>query len=489
MNTTKENDYIQFSKYQTKECFTDVTLVSDDLWKFAAHRIILSAASPVLESLLMSSMSNMNDCHTILPLRGYNRYDVQGLLNIIYSKTSANDISLDLGIKRLLKDLKVKDSNNKTESPPTSEKELKSFPRVRREFEILNKSNIAIEAIKSQKSDIIDIKGPLMIENEETETLNIYNESLTLESVVPKDNLNDESNYKDDQSTIILEGQECSIVNDDEDNSETEIDDLIDGAVNKLKNGNDEMITIIPGTKLTFDCALCDSTYNRNALLLRHEKSHKSDKFICKTCKKEFKNLNRVKIHYDSLHKEARYKCKKCDYKSGKKLVIRSHVRYHLDATFGCDMCDKSFKVKHKLTYHKQTHMQDHERRIFECDTCHQFYPSKATLHGHKKLVHDLVRYPCSMCPFKASSKNYLRKHEEGSHQGITYDCSLCNYKGKFETSLKKHIQVEHNGLRFYCDECTEQYRSQRQLKKHKVAKHGQEKSKRSHNRAMYSLP
>ena len=93
MNTTKENDYIQFSKYQTKECFTDVTLVSDDLWKFAAHRIILSAASPVLESLLMSSMSNMNDCHTILPLRGYNRYDVQGLLNIIYSKTSANDIS------------------------------------------------------------------------------------------------------------------------------------------------------------------------------------------------------------------------------------------------------------------------------------------------------------------------------------------------------------------------------------------------------------
>ena len=53
--TMSENkSHKQFFKYLTKECFTDVTLVSDDLWKFAGHKIILSAASPVLESLLMS---------------------------------------------------------------------------------------------------------------------------------------------------------------------------------------------------------------------------------------------------------------------------------------------------------------------------------------------------------------------------------------------------------------------------------------------------
>ena len=52
------------SKYVMKEQFCDVTLVSDDFHKFPAHKIVLSAFSPVLEKLLLSS--NQKTDQTVL---------------------------------------------------------------------------------------------------------------------------------------------------------------------------------------------------------------------------------------------------------------------------------------------------------------------------------------------------------------------------------------------------------------------------------------
>ena len=496
-----ENDhYVQFSKYLTKECFTDVTLVSDDLWKFPSHRIVLSAASPVLESLLMSNMQ-MNDSHTIIPLRGYNKDEVQGLLNIIYSKKSANDIPLDSNVKRLLEELNVMTFDMKV---PSREKELTSVHKIREEFDILNKSNLAIETIKpleSVTSTSTETEVSLKIEDERNKALTISCNSLTLKSIGHERESETEtscklisnhtSNIEDtDESTIILEGQECSIVNDADDNYEINTEEILHhGDMNRRNKGDDGMIVIISDSKPTFECALCDSSFHINTYRKRHERSHQGEQCICKTCKKEFQDLHGLKKHYDSKHQEPRYKCKKCDFKSGSKNVVRNHLKYHKDATFACDMCDKSFREKFRLKVHKQIHLQDHERYTFECDRCYDFFPSKSTLNSHIKIVHDLVRYPCSMCPFQASSRVYLRKHEEGYHQGITYDCNLCDYRGKVELSLKNHIKIEHEGLRFYCDECPEQYRRKGQLQKHKVKKHGQEKSRRSHNKAIYQMP
>ena len=52
------------SKYVMKEQFCDVTLVSDDFHQFPAHKIVLSAFSPVLEKLLLSS--NQKTDQTVL---------------------------------------------------------------------------------------------------------------------------------------------------------------------------------------------------------------------------------------------------------------------------------------------------------------------------------------------------------------------------------------------------------------------------------------
>ena len=459
----------------------------------------------------------MNESHTILPLRGYNRYEVQGLLNFIYSKDTSKDALLDHGVKRLLNELKV-NGFYKKETNPTVEKSYQNINEIKKEFEILNSSNIAIDTIAPAEPESNGVPEMSLSRKEDIKSLSLQTKSLTVirieDTVTPygpesndmsemnfkrieekaksdteaiiKINLNELSDNPDIESTIIFEGQEVPII--DEFNYSFEEANVQENGVEERNTNDDEMIEVISNTKPTYECNLCDLTFNIKILLKRHERSnHENEKPICKVCKKKLLNKRRLKVHFDLLHKEQRYKCKKCDYKSGEKRFIRNHFSLcHKDARFACDMCNKCCKTRSQLKVHKLIHTEAHERRLFSCDKCNQSYPSKPNLYAHKKTVHDRVRYPCVLCPFQASSKQYLKKHEEGFHLGKTYDCTYCDYKGKVELSLKKHIRVNHEGLRFYCDECPEQYRSKGQLQKHKETKHKQEKSKRSHNKANF---
>ena len=58
----------------------DVTLVSDDQTLFKAHKIVLSACSPVLKKIIDSNPSQ----HPLIYLRGVQSYEVESILQFIY---------------------------------------------------------------------------------------------------------------------------------------------------------------------------------------------------------------------------------------------------------------------------------------------------------------------------------------------------------------------------------------------------------------------
>ena len=72
------------SKYVMREQFCDVTLVSDDFHQFPAHKIVLSAFSPVLEKLLLSS--NQKSDQTVLYIRGFKSLALQTVLHFLSKK-------------------------------------------------------------------------------------------------------------------------------------------------------------------------------------------------------------------------------------------------------------------------------------------------------------------------------------------------------------------------------------------------------------------
>ena len=64
----------------TENNFSDVTLVSDDQIQIQAHKIIISACSPVLKNILV----NNNHSHPIIYLRGVKNQELHSILQFIY---------------------------------------------------------------------------------------------------------------------------------------------------------------------------------------------------------------------------------------------------------------------------------------------------------------------------------------------------------------------------------------------------------------------
>ena len=64
----------------TKDSFTNVTLVSDELTLFRAHKLVLAASSPIFKDLLMKNPHS----HPTIYLRGVDRYELDSILHFIY---------------------------------------------------------------------------------------------------------------------------------------------------------------------------------------------------------------------------------------------------------------------------------------------------------------------------------------------------------------------------------------------------------------------
>ena len=85
--------------------YTDVTLVSDDQTQFKAHKIVLSACSPVFRKIIDSNPSQ----HPLIYLRGIQSYELASILQFIYLG-EAKCFRERMGeFLQVAKDLEVKD--------------------------------------------------------------------------------------------------------------------------------------------------------------------------------------------------------------------------------------------------------------------------------------------------------------------------------------------------------------------------------------------
>ena len=112
-----------FQDLATEGHFTDVTLVSDDQIQISAHRLVLSACSPVLKDLLL----NNPHPHPLLYLRGVKQQELQSILQFMYLGEATilqERINVFLAVAN---DLDVKELSKDDESKVNNEEEVKLF--------------------------------------------------------------------------------------------------------------------------------------------------------------------------------------------------------------------------------------------------------------------------------------------------------------------------------------------------------------------------
>ena len=79
-HTFSEHLKLMFKDLYQEGRYTDVTLVSDDQTQFKAHKIVLSACSPVFKKIIDSNPSQ----HPLIYLRGIQSYEMESILQFMY---------------------------------------------------------------------------------------------------------------------------------------------------------------------------------------------------------------------------------------------------------------------------------------------------------------------------------------------------------------------------------------------------------------------
>merc|ERR1719397_1125977 len=115
--TFSEHLLIMFKEFYNEKRYADVTLVSDDQTQFKAHKIVLSACSPVFKKIIDNNPSQ----HPLIYLRGIQSYEIESILQFMYlgkGKIYQERIGEFINVA---KDLEVKEISNCVEMPGEGE--------------------------------------------------------------------------------------------------------------------------------------------------------------------------------------------------------------------------------------------------------------------------------------------------------------------------------------------------------------------------------
>lgn len=124
---------------------------------------------------------------------------------------------------------------------------------------------------------------------------------------------------------------------------------------------------------------------------------------------------------------ERPYICDQCGASFAYSSILAKHKKsvHQKIRSFACQICDKRFIVKSKLSEHLFTHSGE---RPFVCDQCGRAFNRSSTLETHTLRVHQkhIRLHPCTICDKRFFMLAELKKHSR-THTG-TYLYVLKNF-------------------------------------------------------------
>ena len=111
--------------------------------------------------------------------------------------------------------------------------------------------------------------------------------------------------------------------------------------------------------------------------------------------------------------------------------TLRGHVNFiHLEKSFNCSICNKSFKQERYL---KEHHVSIHDDKKFECEKCDQFFNCSTSLKRHydqHELKDNGLMIHCKLCDTKFSKRRHFTEHLGRFHKGLNIEPEIVLFKG-----------------------------------------------------------
>ncbi|CAH2100598.1 unnamed protein product [Euphydryas editha] len=223
-------------------------------------------------------------------------------------------------------------------------------------------------------------------------------------------------------------------------------------------------------------CALCNLTFETFRMLLQHMNDHYRN-YICEVCDMGFINKQRLKDH-QRVHKIGTFMCKFCD----KIFFTRVNQMYHEKYTHSsvpririatnCPHCDQCFKTY----YQRNRHMfKEHNvtAATYKCNICDKCFFLKCKLTYHIKRVHLLERNRiCHECGQGFFDKQSLDEHMIKHNGERVFKCTVCHKAYPRKQSLQEHMKIHNDDRQFKCGVCSQEFVKKWSLKKHMLSNH-----------------
>ena len=348
----------------TDDIFTDVTLVSDDQKQFKAHKVLLTACSPVFKSLLSFSDASSFQ-QTVLFMRGISSKDMEALIEFIYvGKTNVHQESVNHFLT-IADDLKI---------VGLSQKNMHG--------DIMNEKNPFLDLLLDRREEY-----PSSEISKVTETKDVFNTEIVSGSG---------KNYEIHTPDI---EQDQSLKNDD-------------------YSSKKKWVTSTPNIS-TFSCKKCTFTSMKKWKLTNHQRVHGEYKFECTLCQYKTTRKDIFKLHILGVkHKQREshgFVCNKCEFKASNREVYETHVQEN-HKSFHCNEC--TYQAGRKS--HLQSHIESKHLGVsYQCRFCGFSSRSTGYLKEHEESIHGNTSYSCDECSFVTKSRGSLKNHKSVIHAEI----------------------------------------------------------------------
>ena len=389
--------------YYTKQ-FSDVTLVSDDMVEFFAHKTILAAASPMFKTLLAMSSQQQSP---FLYLKGIKQDILEGILKYIYlGETEISEQKIQ-EFTELAGDLRIQEMENHYERYDMTSQSDHKLKVEKLDFLSSVKEASSAKAFMSQENIIVG--ETFNQDNSLKKNLGFLNDVHFGSNF---DQPTSASSYHEVSSELMpfedYQDQGESLIQDND--LKTDLEEQ----TSKTTSHSDEPVEEVPVVES--EGAIGNEEYND-----------------------EEQSLENYETLTEDNPEESETTVKKRGRK--RKQVTKPRAK---EEPADCEICNTHYTTKRSYRRH---YMSAHELIHHSCDECGKTYTQPDSLRLHKNRDHGHgVDIPCTKCDKVFKHESLLRKHFVDKH---SIKCDFHNQKFLTNEEMRKHIQEEH--VKKYC--------------------------------------
>ena len=337
-----------YDLYLTKQ-FADVTLVSDDLVTFPAHKTVLSTSSKIFKSLLEIST---NDQHPFLYLKDVMKEELEGILQYIYlGEANISEHRTD-HFEMVLKYFGLYEMSSPISK--SSSIMFKSEEKMINKLDFLYQGEIENKSLFSDEKknfDFFNDRADQMKDKCTLEPLIQNNDTVYEEPEIGDNEITYEEDIYEENEEVTYEAEEMKV-------SENGVNDFFESeTLDKVKFSKKKSNQYRKKEEEPTECEMCNIKYTTKRSYQRHYKSiHELDRVECDECGKQFSTKDMVTRHKKAVHMKLRYQCKKCEKNFSDGQTLRKHnMKLHTS----CESCKVSFADQYELNIHiQQEHIE-----------------------------------------------------------------------------------------------------------------------------------